>query len=138
MKNSQILSWALCDFGLAVDLNFERVERGADGTTKFLPPEVVQGKSPHTKAADIWSCGTTLLKTLKNKYPSQEYGYAKCNSLPVDINLILTVCFQLNPNSRPPANRILGIRVKQSKKTFILVDESNTNSFDNPNFLPEC
>ena len=127
MKNSPDLSWALCDFGLAVDQNCEHIELGAAGTEKFLPPEVIQKKLPHSTAADIWSCGTTMLKTLKNKYPSQENEYTKCVSLPVDINLILTCCFQLNPNKRRSAKDILQIRDKHSKKKFILVDESNSN-----------
>ena len=130
MKNSRDLAWALCDFGVAVDRNSEHVELGANGTESYLPPEVRQKKLPHSKAADIWSCGTTLLKTLKNKYPSQESEYVKCNSLPVDINLMLMACFHINPQKRPPAKDILGMalqmRGKNSNKKFILVDESST------------
>ena len=130
MKNTRKLTWALCDFGVAVDQNSEQVELGTDGTESYLPPEVRQEKSPHSKAADIWSCGTTLLKTLKNKFPSQDSEYVKYNSLPVDINLMLMACFHINPEKRPPAKSILGmalrIRGKQSKMKIILVDEFST------------
>ena len=71
-KNCESVSWALGDFGMAIDLKIEKVEIGADGTKKYLPPEVVQNRLPHSKAADIWSCGATLLNVLKNRCPSEK------------------------------------------------------------------
>ena len=130
MKNIRSVHWALCDFGVAVDQKVEYIEPSNHGTGAYLPPEVQQGKLSHSKASDIWSCGTTLLKTLKNKYPSHESEYVKCNSLPVDINLLLMACLHINPEKRPPVKDILEMtrqtRDKASKK-IMLVDESKSS-----------
>ena len=132
-KNCESVSWALGDFGMAIDLKIEKVEIGADGTKKYLPPEVVQNRLPHSKAADIWSCGATLLNVLKNRcpsektWPSQKSAYGYCNTLPGEINVTLKSCLMLNNNRRPSANQILreyGMMRTSRSRSVTLVDES--------------
>ena len=132
-KNCESVSWALGDFGLALDQDIENVELGATGTTKYLPPEVVQKRSPHSGAADIWSCGATLLNVLKNRcpsektWPSQKSAYGYCNTLPGEINVTLKSCLMLNNNRRPSANQILreyGMMRTSRSRSVTLVDES--------------
>ena len=128
MKNCQSLSWALGDFGLALDQASEDVELGAHGTKKYLPPEVVQNRLPHSEEADIWSCGATLLEVLKNIYPSQTSPYAYCNTLPREINVILEECLKLDKDRRPSASKLLrryGLMKTSRSRSVTLVDESS-------------
>ena len=117
--------WVLADFGLAVALKREQPQIEVVGTKPYLPPEVVKEKSPHGKEADIWLCGATLLKTLKNAYPSSGYTFST-EQWPYDVKVLLQACFKFYPKDRPSAKDVLSNMInRHPRRGIVLVDESN-------------
>jgi eukaryotic-like serine/threonine-protein kinase len=61
----------ICDFGLAVDEDIQRLRRGEiAGTPAYMAPEQVRGETNHLDGrTDIWALGVILYRGLTGKLP---------------------------------------------------------------------
>lgn len=59
----------LADFGTAVQLTFQRLQRTTlIGTPYYMAPEIIE-KSPYNEKVDIWSLGITVIEMVEGKTP---------------------------------------------------------------------
>jgi serine/threonine protein kinase len=111
----------LADFGVAAKLGGK--DTSADsvvGTPYWMAPEIIEMKSQHSHACDIWSVGCTVLELLTGKPP-----YFDLQQMPAMFRIVqddhppfpdnispaledfLLQCFQKDPSMRIDANGLL-------------------------------
>ena len=70
LRTNKGMTWALGDFGLAIDLKNEDIDNSLIvGTKEYLPPEVQQEYQSHPKTVDIWSSAIVIFEVLTGKRP---------------------------------------------------------------------
>ena len=121
LKTDRNMTWALGDFGLAIDLNDESNDNSWNvGTKEYLPPEVQP-----SAAADVWSSAIVIFEVLTGKRPEPlVLNYTKSTHSQIDLMAyILRECFHEAPSNRPSAAKVL-----ENLNCFIHSNDSDTSS----------
>ncbi|KAG8706665.1 hypothetical protein FRC11_008046, partial [Ceratobasidium sp. 423] len=98
----------LVDFGNATitgaTLQFTRsTETGPSFSTRWTAPEILKGESAHTKAADVYSLGMTILEVLTGKVP-----YANVHELALIVHIVVKSSMPIRPLEVIPRNSVFG------------------------------
>jgi len=129
------------------DMNVSKVAKKGllytqTGTPYYASPEVWQDK-PYDSKSDIWSCGCVIyeLATLKPPFRAQDLeglyhkvikgAYSKLPShYSVDLNNIIKLMLQVDPNKRPNCDELLDsplIRSRVDQRSSVEMDNSDEN-----------
>ena len=109
---------------------------GNSGTMAYMAPERFQDDAAPMCQSDIWAFGATLYEILTGNVPFGEEGGRfqmenhalppQNNSIPSDIQRLITDCLSLEPGNRPSANSIKEAALVRhypikSKRNFIWI-----------------
>jgi len=125
----------LADFGTAVQLTFQRLQRTTlAGTPYYMAPELIQ-RLPYREKVDIWSVGITIIEMMEGEPPyyeldpsqaleaivQQHVGLTSPDQFTIQLQGFVEATLQRDADKRPKASELLRhewINRRESKKDF--------------------
>ena len=111
----------LADFGVATNFSAGGIDMNeVVGTPYWMAPEIIEMKSEHNTACDVWSVGCTVIELLTGKPPYFDLGQMQAmfrivqdehpplpDNISPDLEDFLLECFKKDPAERITAKKLL-------------------------------
>ena len=97
----------ICDFGISIFMEENRLEYDQSGTPAYIAPEILRGDGYSGFKADVWSLGITLYTMLTGTIPFQARETDQLHALILEGVFDFPETPQLTPEAKDLLRRIL-------------------------------